>query len=129
MAYRIFDHHCSLGTLSFGLWDQVPSQGLNLGPPALGAWNLSHWATREVSRPYYYFRLQLILKMSVQWSEFTLSLFLNSILRMYFINRRNVIHASKHLLLIKTHHLPLMPTFFLWNSTVNSLSFKNFAFQ
>ena len=27
---------------------QFPDQGLNLGPPSLGAQSLSHWATREV---------------------------------------------------------------------------------
>ena len=62
VAHGIFDRHCSMGTLSCGIWDQVPWQGLNLGPQALGAWSLSRWTTREVSRPYYYFRLQLIPK-------------------------------------------------------------------
>jgi len=27
---------------------QFPDQASNLGPPTLGAWSLSHWATREV---------------------------------------------------------------------------------
>ena len=30
------------------MWDLVPDLGLNLGPPALGVWSLSYWATREV---------------------------------------------------------------------------------
>ena len=39
---------CSLRTLSCGMWDLVPWPGIEPGPPALGAWNLSHWTTREV---------------------------------------------------------------------------------
>ena len=30
------------------MWDLVPWSGVELGPPALGAWSLSHWITREV---------------------------------------------------------------------------------
>ena len=29
----------------------IPQPGIETRPPALGAWNLSHWTTREVS-PY-----------------------------------------------------------------------------
>ena len=32
---------------SCGKWDLVPSGGMELGPPALGAWSLSHWTSRE----------------------------------------------------------------------------------
>ena len=34
--------------LSVGMWDLVPLPGAESQPPALGAWSLSHWATREV---------------------------------------------------------------------------------
>ena len=34
--------------LSCGVWDIVPWPGIKPGPPALGAWSLSHWTTREV---------------------------------------------------------------------------------
>ena len=34
--------------LSCHMWDLVPWQGIEPGPPALGAQNLSHWITREV---------------------------------------------------------------------------------
>ena len=37
-----------LWTLICGLWDLVPWSGIEPGPPALGAWSLSHWPTREV---------------------------------------------------------------------------------
>ena len=30
------------------MWDLVFRQGIKPGPPALGAWSLSHWTTREV---------------------------------------------------------------------------------
>ena len=30
------------------VWDLVPRPGIEPGPPALGVWSLSHWATREV---------------------------------------------------------------------------------
>ena len=35
-------------TLSCGMWDLVPRPGIKPGPPALGAWSLSHWTTRAV---------------------------------------------------------------------------------
>ena len=34
--------------LSCGMWDLVPWIGLELGPPELGAWSLSHWTITEV---------------------------------------------------------------------------------
>ena len=33
---------------SCSMWDLVPWPGIKLGHPALRAWSLSHWATREV---------------------------------------------------------------------------------
>ena len=30
------------------MWDPVPRAGIESRPPALGAWSLSHWTTREV---------------------------------------------------------------------------------
>ena len=38
---------CSMQSHSFGLWDLVPWPGIKPGPPALGAWCLSHWTTRK----------------------------------------------------------------------------------
>ena len=35
-------------TFSCSMWDLVPWPEIEHGPPALGAWNLSHWTTREV---------------------------------------------------------------------------------
>ena len=35
-------------TLSCGMWDLVPWPGIEPRHPALGAWSLSHWTTREV---------------------------------------------------------------------------------
>ena len=34
--------------LSCSMWDLVPRPGIKPGPPALGAWSLNHWTTREV---------------------------------------------------------------------------------
>ena len=34
--------------LSCSMWDLVPQPGIKPGPPALGAWSLTHWTTREV---------------------------------------------------------------------------------
>ena len=31
-----------------GMWVLVPSTGIESGPPALGAWSLSHWTIREI---------------------------------------------------------------------------------
>ena len=46
---------CSMQTLSCGMWtlscgmrDLVPQLGIKPQPPALGAWILTHWTTREV---------------------------------------------------------------------------------
>ena len=46
MACGIFS--CGMRTLSCGMWDLVPWPEIEPGPPALGAWSLSHWTTREV---------------------------------------------------------------------------------
>ena len=35
-------------TLSCGVWDLVPWSEMEPGPPALGAWSLNYWTTREV---------------------------------------------------------------------------------
>ena len=45
--YILFVYLAAPG-LSYSMWDLVPSPGIELGPPALGAWSLSHWITREV---------------------------------------------------------------------------------
>ena len=39
---------CSLQTLSCSIWDLVPWPGIKPKSPALEAWSLSHWSTREV---------------------------------------------------------------------------------
>ena len=38
------------------MWDLVPRPGIEPGPPALGAWSLTHWTTREVSRIHFKIR-------------------------------------------------------------------------
>ena len=35
-------------TLSCSIQDLVSQPGIKPGPPALGAWSLTHWTTREV---------------------------------------------------------------------------------
>ena len=39
---------CGKRTLSCRMWGLVPWLGIEPEPPALGAWSLSHWTTREV---------------------------------------------------------------------------------
>ena len=39
-------------TLSHSMWDLVPWLGIEPESPALGAWDLSHWTTREVPEPF-----------------------------------------------------------------------------
>ena len=41
---------CSVRALSCGIRDLVPWPGIEPGPPALGAWSLNHWTTREVPK-------------------------------------------------------------------------------
>ena len=36
--------------LSCSMWDLVPCPGIESRPPALGAWTLSHWTTREAPK-------------------------------------------------------------------------------
>ena len=38
----------AFGIFSWSMWDLVPWPGIEPGPPALGAWSLSHWTSREV---------------------------------------------------------------------------------
>ena len=66
-AHRISDRHqgmqdlltavCrilsyGMQTLSYGMWDLVPSPGIEPGPPALEAQSLSLWTTKEVPKPF-----------------------------------------------------------------------------
>ena len=45
---------CSMQTLNCGMWDLSSLTRDRTRAPALGAQNLSHWTTREVSPlPYY----------------------------------------------------------------------------
>ena len=37
-----------VGVFNCGMWDLVPWPGMQPGSPALEAWSLSHWTTREV---------------------------------------------------------------------------------
>ena len=39
---------CGMRALSCGMWDLVSWPGIKPGPPALGAWSLNPWTTREV---------------------------------------------------------------------------------
>ena len=45
--YLTFTNLAVLG-LSCGTQDLVPCPGIQPRPPALGAWSLSHWTTKEV---------------------------------------------------------------------------------
>ena len=61
---------CSIRTLSCGMWDVVLWLGIEPRPPALGAWSLSHWTTREVPL---YLPLFLFLDVSSGGSCFLVS--------------------------------------------------------
>ena len=41
---------CGMQTLSCSMWDLVPWPGVEPGPPALRAWSLNSWITREVPK-------------------------------------------------------------------------------
>ena len=48
--HRVLVAACSsTQTLSWIMWDLVPWPETEHGPPATGAWSLSHWTTKEVS--------------------------------------------------------------------------------
>ena len=48
VACGIFDLHCSMQAFSSSLWDPAPWSRIELGPPALGTWSLSHCPTKKV---------------------------------------------------------------------------------
>ena len=60
MARRIFS--CSVWTLSCSMWVLVLWPGIEPRTPELGAWGLSHWTTREVSGPSFWFGLVTTVK-------------------------------------------------------------------
>ena len=68
-THRIFDFHCSMWTLSWGIWDLVSSQGMETGPPALGAPSLNHWTTREFPWAILILAPELWLRQSNQKAE------------------------------------------------------------
>ena len=78
-ACTIFDLHCGMQILSCGMWDLVPWPGIKPRPPALGAWSLSYWTTREVSCTYL-FKLQFYPDVcpGVGWLDHVATLFLVS---------------------------------------------------
>ena len=39
---------CDMWTLGCSMWDPVPWPGIKARSPALAAWSLSHWTTKEV---------------------------------------------------------------------------------
>ena len=45
--YTLFVYLAGPG-LSYSMWDLVPSPGIKLGAPALGAWSLSPCTTRDI---------------------------------------------------------------------------------
>ena len=61
---------CGRRPLSCGIWDQVPRPEFEPGPPALGAWSLSHWTTREV--PSRLFSFLLLFTFWLCWVFITL---------------------------------------------------------
>ena len=46
--------------LGCNMWALFPCLGIELGAPALGAWSLSHWTTREVHYGYFYVFSRLV---------------------------------------------------------------------
>ena len=51
---------------SCSMWDLVPRSGIEPRPPALGAWSLSHWTTREVPL-FYFFNLKYSWRSHPSW--------------------------------------------------------------
>ena len=47
-----WDSSCGIRTLGFGMWDLVPWPRIKPGSPALDAWSLGHWTTREVLKHF-----------------------------------------------------------------------------
>ena len=64
VAFFFFNiYYLAAPGLSCSMWDLVPWPGVASRPPALGAWSLSHWTTREVPFVAFYCRIRYS-----QWS-------------------------------------------------------------
>ena len=61
---------CGMRPLSCGMWDRVPWPGIEPGPPALGAWSLTHWTTGKSWSVYNFLKI-LIKKTFMEYSWFT----------------------------------------------------------
>ena len=48
VACGIFDLQYSMQAFSSSMWDPAPWLRIELGPPELGTWSLSHWPTKKV---------------------------------------------------------------------------------
>ena len=54
--HQVSDAACRIFGCS--MWDLGPRPGLEPGPPASGAWSLSHWPMREVPQRWFFFNLK-----------------------------------------------------------------------
>ena len=50
---KTFSLYRGMRIFSCSVWDLVPQPGIEPGAPALGAWSLSYWTTREVPPTLY----------------------------------------------------------------------------
>ena len=78
-------------SFSCGMQDLVPQPGIGPGPPALGAWSLNRWTTREVPADNTFI---VLYKMLVQIIS---QLFLTAVLTIPFVRWENRgLERSKH---------------------------------
>ena len=114
------------------MWDLVPWPGIEPGPPAVGAWSLNHWTTREVpsytfyqhyntSLQSYYFHPSLMV---TEFTDMTISLNLNviSLFRLVQIYPRGSNHRRRSNHFQRTTPISHGFTFhfaYLWNISRN----------
>ena len=91
-AHGIFS--CSRRPLSCSVWDLAPWPRIEPGSPALGAWSLSHWTTREVLLSIYLIDIGLFRFSISSWLYFGKLCF----------SRNLSIHLNIHICLHKVIH-------------------------
>ena len=99
---------CGMQLLGCSMWSLVPWPGIELWPPALRAWSLSHWTTREV--PY----LQIL-------TFCLMGIFICTWLSPWDITQVSYYLASKCLYFFLYSGLPMSVPYRAWEGKENDL--------
>ena len=82
---------CGMWTLSCSRWNLIPWLGIEPRPPALGAWSLSHWTTREVLKLHFSRSHVTVLP---NLMNISLYIFLDLFLTKLITSPQNTVHSQ-----------------------------------